>query len=69
MTTNVSNTYTPFKSKIHNQHVRQVFRTWNSTSKNLIKEIESVNSNTAGRALTLNKYLQDEMKYIYKMKV
>ena len=56
MTTNVSNTYTPFKSKIHNHHVRQVFRTWNSTSKNLIKEIESVNSNTAGRALALNKY-------------
>ena len=39
-----------------------------STSKNLFKEIESVNSNAPGRALALNKCLLGEIKYIYKMK-
>ena len=35
-----------------------------STSKNVFKEIESVNSNAPSRALVFDKYL---MKYIYKM--
>ena len=39
-----------------------------STSNNLLKEIESVNSNASARALALNKCLLGEMKYSYKMK-
>ena len=39
-----------------------------STSKNLFREIESVNSNNPGRALALNKCMLGEMKYIYKIK-
>ena len=40
-----------------------------STSSDLFKEFESVNSNAPGRsALALNKCLLGEMKYIYKMK-
>ena len=39
-----------------------------STSSNLFKEIESVNSNAPGRALALNKCCLGEMKYIYKIK-
>ena len=38
-----------------------------STSKNLLKEIESVNGDAPGRALALNKSLLGEMKYIYKI--
>ena len=36
--------YTRFKSKIHNQQVPRI-----STSKNLFKEIESVNGNAPGK--------------------
>ena len=39
-----------------------------STSKNLFKEMESVNSNALVETLALNKYFLGEMKYICKMK-
>ena len=39
-----------------------------STSKNLFKEIESVNTNTPGRSTSFEQMLLGEMKFIYKMK-
>ena len=53
----VTCTYTGFKTKIYNHQVRQVFRTGISTSKNLFKEIEKVNSNAPGRSTDFEQIL------------